>query len=121
MRKKLVVPMNEFGSLPSPKAKAYPTRKNDSPPEICTKVFFHRDVGTQIFLLNCAPGGDRMSGRGAFFFRIVQALLDESDEIRHLTTFYLQQRLLKRKPKIIYQHFIESLFHYNEYEVRQTN
>ena len=59
-----------------------------------------------------------MSGRGAFFFRIVQALLDESDEIRHLTTFYLQQRLLKRKPKIIYQHFIESLFHYNEYEVR---
>ena len=60
----------------------------------------------------------RFAFRGAFSFRIVHALLDKSDEIRHLTTFYLQQRLLKRKPKIIYHHFIESLFHYNEYQVR---
>lgn len=61
----------------------------------------------------------KMSGRGAFFFRIIHTLLDESDEIRHLTTFYLQQRLLKRKPKVMYQHFIESIFHFNEYEVRK--
>ena len=47
-----------------------------------------------------------------FFFRIVQALLDESDEIQHLTMLYIRQWLLKRKPKIIYHHFIESLFHY---------
>lgn len=59
----------------------------------------------------------KMSGRGAFFFRIIQTLNDESDEISHLTTFYVQQRLLKRKPKIMYQNFIESLFHFNEYEV----
>jgi condensin-2 complex subunit D3 len=50
----------------------------------------------------------------------LQTLLDESDEIRHLTTFYLQQRLIKRKPKVMYQHFIESIFHYNEYEGHQT-
>jgi condensin-2 complex subunit D3 len=59
----------------------------------------------------------KMSGRGAFFFRILQTLNDESDEIRHLTTFYVQQRLLKRQPKVMYQHFIEAIFHFNEYEV----
>ena len=60
----------------------------------------------------------KMSGRGAFFFRIVQTLNDESEEMKQLTIFYLQQRLLKRRPKIMYQHFIESIFHFNEYEVR---
>ena len=59
----------------------------------------------------------KMSGRGAFFFRIVQTLNDESEEMKQLTIFYLQQRLLKRRPKIMYQHFIESIFHFNEYEV----
>ncbi len=83
----------------------------------------------------------KMSGRGAFFFRIVQVslkcnpklvtsgvkvneifqtLLDDMDEIKHLATFYLQQRLLKRKPNVMYQHFIESIFHYNEYEGHET-
>ncbi|TRY62148.1 hypothetical protein TCAL_11306, partial [Tigriopus californicus] len=62
----------------------------------------------------------KMSGRGAFFFRIMQTLNDDSDEMRHLTTFYLQQRLVKRKPKVMFQHFTESLFHFNEYEIHET-
>ncbi len=62
----------------------------------------------------------KMSGRGAFFFRILQTLNDQSEEMRSLTTFYFQQRLLKRKPKIMYSHFIEAIFHYNEYEGHQT-
>ena len=62
-----------------------------------------------------------MSGRGAFFFRIVQTLNDESEEMRALTTFYIQQRLLKRKPKVMYMHFIEAIFHFNEYEVSKCN
>eukprot|EP00095_Tigriopus_kingsejongensis_P003824 maker-scaffold2482_size15237-snap-gene-0.3 protein:Tk03824 transcript:maker-scaffold2482_size15237-snap-gene-0.3-mRNA-1 annotation:"condensin-2 complex subunit d3" len=62
----------------------------------------------------------KMSGRGAFFFRIMQTLNDDSDEMRHLTTFYLQQRLIKRKPKVMFQHFTEALFHFNEYESHET-
>jgi hypothetical protein len=58
-----------------------------------------------------------MSGRGAFFFRIIQTLGDENEELRHLATFYLQQRLLKRAPRVMQQHFIEAIFHFNEYEV----
>ena len=58
----------------------------------------------------------KMSGRGAFFFRILQTLNDQSEEIRQLSIFYVQQRLLKRRPKIMYHHFIEAIFHYNEYE-----
>jgi len=62
----------------------------------------------------------KMSGRGAFFFRILQTLNDESEEVRALTTFYVRQRLLKRKPKILYSNFIEAIFHYNEYSGHQT-
>ncbi len=61
----------------------------------------------------------KMSGRGAFFFRILQTLNDESEEMRSLVTFYFQQRLLKRKPKTMYSHFVEALFHFNEYEDHQ--
>lgn len=58
----------------------------------------------------------KMSGRGAFFFRIIQTLNDESEEIRHLSTFYIQQRLIKRKPKVMFHNFVEAVFHFNEYE-----
>jgi condensin-2 complex subunit D3 len=51
-----------------------------------------------------------------FFFRILQTLGDVSEEIRDLTMFYIQQRLLKRKPKVMYNYFIESIFHFNGYE-----
>jgi TolA-binding protein len=57
----------------------------------------------------------KIRGNGRFFFRILQAYQDPSEEIRHLTTFYLQQRLLKRIPKIMYSNFVESLFHFNDY------
>ena len=34
--------------------------------------------------------------------------------------FYMQQRLLKRKPKVMYSYFIESIFHFNGYEGHET-
>ena len=34
--------------------------------------------------------------------------------------FYIQQRLLKRKPKVMYSYFIESIFHFNGYEGHET-
>ena len=60
-----------------------------------------------------------MSGRGAFFFRLVQTLNDQSGEIKDLATFYIQQRLLKRKANVMHSHFIEAIFHFNDYEVRK--
>jgi hypothetical protein len=54
---------------------------------------------------------------GSLFFRIIQTLSDAEEEIRHLTTFYIQQRLLKRYPKVMFNHFVEALFHFNEYVV----
>ena len=60
---------------------------------------------------------DYLKLTGNLFFRILQTLSDESEEILNLTTFYIQQRLLKRKPKVMYSHFIEAIFHFNEYKV----
>ena len=63
---------------------------------------------------------DYIKMSGALFFRILQTLSDESEEILNLTTFYIQQRLLKRKPKVMYSHFIEAIFHFNEYVGHQS-
>ncbi len=63
---------------------------------------------------------DYLKLTGNLFFRILQTLSDDSEEILNLTTFYIQQRLLKRKPKVMYSHFIEAIFHFNEYKVNQS-
>lgn len=55
-----------------------------------------------------------------FFFRILQTLGDDSEEVRHLTTFYIQQRLLKRRAKVMYSYFIEAIFHFNSYEGHES-
>jgi hypothetical protein len=39
--------------------------------------------------------------------RILFTLLDESEEIRHLAQFYIEQRLLKLNPKIMQSYFLE--------------
>ena len=57
----------------------------------------------------------KIRGNGKFFFRILHTLLDPSEEIRQLTTFYIQQRLLKRFPNIMYSFFTESIFHFNDF------
>merc|ERR1712223_151261 len=63
---------------------------------------------------------DYLKLTGNLFFRILQTLSDESEEILNLTTFYIQQRPLKRKPKVMYSHFIEAIFHFNEYKDHQS-
>ena len=57
----------------------------------------------------------KIRGNGKFFFRLLHTLLDPSEEIRHLTTFYIQQRMLKRFPNIMYTFFAESIFHFNNF------
>ena len=83
--------------------------------------YFHRSLvvrrTTLTTIINLLQE-DYLKLTGNLFFRILQTLSDESEEILNLTTFYIQQRLLKRKPKVMYSHFIEAIFHFNEYKVR---
>nr|XP_045590344.1 condensin-2 complex subunit D3-like [Procambarus clarkii] len=63
---------------------------------------------------------DYLKLRGSFFYRILQCLTDEHEDIRSTVVFYITERLLKRFPKILCQHFIECIFHYNCYEEHET-
>ena len=62
----------------------------------------------------------KVRGNARFLFRLLQTLLDPSEEIRHLMKFYLEQRLLKKIPNIIYSNFPESLFHFSGYTGHPT-
>jgi len=62
----------------------------------------------------------KVRGNARFLFRLLQTLLDPSEEIRHLMKFYLDQRLLKKIPNIIYSNFPESLFHFSGYTGHPT-
>ncbi|XP_064083333.1 LOW QUALITY PROTEIN: condensin-2 complex subunit D3-L-like [Macrobrachium nipponense] len=63
---------------------------------------------------------DYLKLKGSFFYRILQCLTDDHDEIRSTVIFYVTERLLKRFPKILCQHFIECIFHYNCYEEHES-
>ncbi|XP_037089796.1 condensin-2 complex subunit D3-like [Pollicipes pollicipes] len=63
---------------------------------------------------------DYLKLKGTFFFRLIQCLLDPEPEMRQLICFYLTERLLKRHPKVFFQHFVECLFLYNEYEEHES-
>ena len=62
----------------------------------------------------------KVRGNARFLFRLLQTLIDPSEEIRHLMKFYLEQRLLKKIPNIIYSNFPESLFHFSGYTGHPT-
>lgn len=63
---------------------------------------------------------DYLKLKGSFFYRILQCLTDDHEDIRSTVVFYVTERLLKRFPKILSQHFIECIFHYNCYEEHET-
>ncbi|XP_076046564.1 chromosome associated protein D3 [Oratosquilla oratoria] len=63
---------------------------------------------------------DYLKLKGSFFYRILQCLTDDQEDIRDTVIFYITQRLLKRFPKILCQHFIECIFHYNCYEEHES-
>ncbi|XP_047737385.1 condensin-2 complex subunit D3 [Hyalella azteca] len=63
---------------------------------------------------------DYLKLKGSFFYRILQCLCDDHEEIRDTVIFFLTERLLKRFPKIFLQHFIECIFHYNCYEEHES-
>jgi len=58
----------------------------------------------------------KIRGKAKFFLTFLQTLLDPSLEIQELTKFYIEQRLLKRVPNIMYTNFLEGLFFFNMYQ-----
>ena len=63
---------------------------------------------------------DYLKLKGSFFYRILQCLTDNQEEIRNTVVFYVNERLLKRFPKILQQHFVECVFHYNRFEEHES-
>ncbi|KAI5943317.1 Condensin-2 complex subunit D3 [Manis javanica] len=54
--------------------------------------------------------------KGSLFFQFVSTLIDSHPDIASFGEFCLAHLLLKRSPAIFFQHFIECIFHFNNYE-----
>ncbi|XP_052797938.1 condensin-2 complex subunit D3-like [Mya arenaria] len=58
---------------------------------------------------------DFLKWKGALFFRFISTLLDESQEISKFAEFCLVHMLIQRHPTMFFQHFLECVFHFNDY------
>lgn len=58
--------------------------------------------------------------KGPFFFHILTMLSDANSMIRELTVFLIEERLLAKNKTLISQQFLESIFHYNNYQSQNT-
>ncbi|XP_003795966.1 condensin-2 complex subunit D3 [Otolemur garnettii] len=54
--------------------------------------------------------------KGSLFFRFVSTITDSHPDIASFGEFCLAHLLLKRNPVMFFQHFIECIFHFNNYE-----
>ncbi|XP_003472593.2 condensin-2 complex subunit D3 isoform X1 [Cavia porcellus] len=54
--------------------------------------------------------------KGSLFFRFVSTLIDSHPDVASFGEFCLAHLLLKRNPVMFFQHFIECIFHFNNYE-----
>ncbi|KAJ7392206.1 Condensin-2 complex subunit D3 [Desmophyllum pertusum] len=59
---------------------------------------------------------DFVKWKGALFYRFITTLVDEDLEIRKFADFCLVHLLLTRHPGMLYQHFVECVFHFNSFE-----
>ena len=57
---------------------------------------------------------DYVKWRGSLFFRFVSTLVDK--ELCQFGEFCLVHLLLVRQPSVFFQHFVECIFHFNNYE-----
>ncbi|XP_047352140.1 condensin-2 complex subunit D3-like isoform X3 [Vespa velutina] len=61
---------------------------------------------------------DFIKVKGPFFFHILTMLFDPDKMIRELTIFLIEERLLKKNKVLISQKFLESIYHYNDYQFK---
>ncbi|XP_060560859.1 condensin-2 complex subunit D3-L-like [Ruditapes philippinarum] len=59
---------------------------------------------------------DYIKWKGALFYRFISTLLDTCDEIKAFAEFCLLHMLIQRNPNMFFQHFVECLFHFNDYK-----
>ncbi|KAK0174677.1 hypothetical protein PV327_010419 [Microctonus hyperodae] len=60
---------------------------------------------------------DFIKVKGTFFFHILTMLSDPDNTIRKMTIFLIKERLLVKNKTLISQQFLESIFHYNDYDL----
>ena len=66
-----------------------------------------------ITLLSQLLQQDYIKWKGSLFFHFIATLVDE--EVRELTEFCMLHLFLIRNPTIFYVHFVECVFHFNDY------
>lgn len=59
---------------------------------------------------------DYIKVKGPFFFHILTMLSDSDHMIRELTIFLIEERLLTKNNSLISQQFLQSVYHYNNYQ-----
>ncbi|XP_033184726.2 condensin-2 complex subunit D3 isoform X1 [Bombus vancouverensis nearcticus] len=59
---------------------------------------------------------DYIKVKGPFFFHILTMLSDSDNMIRELTIFLIEERLLTKNKSLISQQFLQSIYHYNNYQ-----
>uniref|UniRef100_V9ICR5 Condensin-2 complex subunit D3 n=2 Tax=Apis cerana TaxID=7461 RepID=V9ICR5_APICE len=59
---------------------------------------------------------DYIKVKGPFFFHILTMLSDSDEMIRELTIFLIEERLLTKNKSLISQQFLQSIYHYNNYQ-----
>ncbi|XP_071957014.1 condensin-2 complex subunit D3-L-like, partial [Antedon mediterranea] len=59
---------------------------------------------------------DFIKWRGCLFFRFIVTMVDEVQEIQDFAQLCFKQLLLPRHPNLLFQHFVECVYHLNSYE-----
>uniref|UniRef100_UPI00358EBBE4 condensin-2 complex subunit D3 isoform X2 n=1 Tax=Myxine glutinosa TaxID=7769 RepID=UPI00358EBBE4 len=54
--------------------------------------------------------------KGPLFYRFASVLVDKDSSIQRLAEFCLTNVLLKKQPAVIFQHFVECIFYFNNFE-----
>uniref|UniRef100_A0A8C4R3U0 Non-SMC condensin II complex subunit D3 n=1 Tax=Eptatretus burgeri TaxID=7764 RepID=A0A8C4R3U0_EPTBU len=54
--------------------------------------------------------------KGPLFYRFASVLVDKDPSIQRLAEFCLTNVLLKKQPAVIFQHFVECIFYFNNFE-----
>jgi condensin-2 complex subunit D3 len=61
-------------------------------------------------------GEDYVKWKGTLFYRFVLAVIDDSPEIRQTAVFCFISLLKGKNPLMFFSHFIELIFHLNDYK-----
>jgi len=64
--------------------------------------------------------GDYIKFRGAMVFHLLSMLCDSDEMVVELTAHCFRDCLVVKNKNIMFEHFVDALFHYNGYQVSFT-